>query len=109
MHCQPLFTPSRTASALLMIGLSAAAATAQTAFELSAAMQAGNQPESISSGDLDGDGDHDLALANFGDHTVSVLLNDGSGVFTVSVSQPVGFRPPLLGVIETEDLGFELR
>ncbi|HEY6778658.1 MAG TPA: FG-GAP-like repeat-containing protein, partial [Thermoleophilaceae bacterium] len=36
---------------------------------------AGDFPKSVAMGDLDGDGDLDLAVANFGSDDVSVLLN----------------------------------
>ena len=35
-------------------------------------------------GDWDGDGDLDLAAANFGSNSVAILKNDGSGNFTLS-------------------------
>ncbi len=47
---------------------------------------AGDFPQSVAIGDLDGDGDADLAVANFGSDNVSVLLNrtildcNGNGV-----------------------------
>jgi hypothetical protein len=51
----------------------------------------GFRPFSIFAADFDGDGDVDLATANSGSEDVSVLLNDGTGVFTASsvcVSSP---------------------
>lgn len=41
----------------------------------------GNNPGSVVSADLDGDGDLDLVTANRGDNNVSVLLNTGNGTF----------------------------
>jgi cysteine-rich repeat protein len=41
----------------------------------------GDSPQAISAGDVDGDGDVDLATANEGSGDVSVLLNDGRGGF----------------------------
>jgi len=35
----------------------------------------GSNPYSVTSADLDGDGDQDLAIANYSSSTVSVLLN----------------------------------
>lgn len=43
---------------------------------------AGLTPTDIKTGDFDGDGDKDLIISNSGSNTVSVDLNDGSGVFT---------------------------
>ncbi len=42
---------------------------------------AGNHPLSLAIGDLDGDGDADLAVASWKDDNVSVLLNEGHGTF----------------------------
>jgi hypothetical protein len=47
-------------------------------------MDLAGSPASIAVGDLDGDGRIDLANANAGDDTVSVLLNRGSGRFDPS-------------------------
>jgi hypothetical protein len=33
--------------------------------------------------DIDGDGDLDIAVANYGSYNVSILANDGSGNFTL--------------------------
>ncbi len=41
---------------------------------------AGGVPRCVSIGDLDGDGDADLAVANLNSDNVSVLLNLGGGV-----------------------------
>jgi large repetitive protein len=53
----------------------------------------GDMPESIVAADFDGDGDRDLAIANFNSDTVSVLLNNGSGAFTLNSSPAVGDGP----------------
>jgi len=44
---------------------------------------AGSFPYSLAIGDLNGDGKPDLAVANAGDTTVSVLLGNGDGAFRV--------------------------
>lgn len=44
----------------------------------------GVTPMAIEVGDLDGDNDLDLVVANFADNTVSTLFNDGSAAFAVS-------------------------
>jgi fibronectin type 3 domain-containing protein len=56
----------------------------------------GNTPDAVTSGDLDGDGDIDLAVANWGSDTVSILLNNGSGIFTQSTTPAVGSYPFLI-------------
>ena len=44
-------------------------------------------------GDLDGDGDDDVAVTNRADDTVSVLLNNGNGTFAGHVLYDVGHGP----------------
>ncbi|OGX86530.1 hypothetical protein BEN47_12800 [Hymenobacter lapidarius] len=42
----------------------------------------GQDPQKVALGDVDGDGDLDLLVANSFSRTVSIRLNDGSGTFT---------------------------
>jgi len=42
---------------------------------------AGKQPRSLAAGDFNGDSAVDLAVADLGDGSVSILLNDGTGAF----------------------------
>ena len=44
----------------------------------------GQDPDAIVAGDFTGDGRTDLAVANYGDNTVSVLLGNGDGTFTAA-------------------------
>ena len=44
-------------------------------------------------GDFSGDGQLDLAVANVGDNTVSVLLGNGDGTFQPQVTYAVGIGP----------------
>jgi len=55
----------------------------------------GTSPRSIAVGDFNGDGKPDLAVANFNDGTVTVLLNSTTGVFTAATNSPftVGAGP----------------
>jgi hypothetical protein len=53
----------------------------------------GAEPVSVFSADLDGDGDLDLATANFYDDDVSILLNNGDGTFAPHSVYPVGTYP----------------
>ena len=54
---------------------------------------AGSHPYGIVSADLDGDGRADLATADSGDGSVSVVLNRGSGGFACRVSYPTNAHP----------------
>jgi hypothetical protein len=50
----------------------------------------GPNPHSLVSADFNGDGKIDLAIANFGDSTVSMLFGNGDGTFASSRSFKVG-------------------
>lgn len=53
----------------------------------------GSGPSSIVAGNIDGDGDTDLILTNEYDETISILTNNGSGVFTQSTRSSGGNNP----------------
>ena len=53
----------------------------------------GSDPDAIVAGDFTGDGRTDLAVANSGDDTVSVLLGNGDGTFQPQVTYAVGAGP----------------
>ncbi len=50
----------------------------------------GTLPNSVVSGDFNGDGNLDLAVANYGDNTVTVLLGNGAGAFTAVSGSALG-------------------
>ncbi len=54
---------------------------------------AGAQPFAVIAGDFDADGRQDLAVADYADHRVAVLLGNGDGTFRVPVFYPCGDRP----------------
>ncbi len=54
---------------------------------------AGSRPRSVTAGDLDGDGDLDLAVANGFNNDVSILLGDGAGGFAGLTSIAAGNNP----------------
>ena len=50
-------------------------------------------PDSVAIGDLNGDGKPDLAVANEGSSTVSVLLGNGDGTFGAKTDFRRGATP----------------
>jgi len=67
------------------------------AFYAAATLAVGVNPYAITSGDLDGDADVDLVVANHGitgdTSTIAVLRNHGDGTFAPAVSWPAGWGP----------------
>src|SRR5947207_1676037 len=53
----------------------------------------GNNPSSVAVGDFNGDGKLDLAVANFNDDTVSILLGTGTGGFGAKTDFGTGTNP----------------
>jgi hypothetical protein len=62
--------------------------------------EVGNSPYALAIGDFNGDGKPDLAIANSGDNTVTVLFGNGSGGFTAAAGSPfvVGAHPTSIAV-----------
>src|SRR5256885_8126725 len=76
------------ASALL-----ASAPCAVPKFDSAVDLAAGLNPISVVVGDFNGDGKPDLAVANQGSNSVSVLMGDGLGRFPVRNDFLAGFSP----------------
>jgi alpha-tubulin suppressor-like RCC1 family protein len=58
----------------------------------------GSSPVSVAVGDVNGDGIPDLAVANNGSNSVSVLLGGGSGAFTPASGSPITVGSSPLGI-----------
>ncbi len=61
----------------------------------------GRTPQAIRSGDFDGDGYSDLAVANYSDGTVTTFLNNQNGTFTantIRVGSGAGSGPQALAI-----------
>lgn len=59
-------------------------------------MAVGSNPNGIVTADFNGDGIPDLAIANQGSNTVSILLGDGDGTFTAGAPLDTGNQPATL-------------
>jgi hypothetical protein len=53
----------------------------------------GHQPVDVAVGDFNQDGNQDIATANQGANSASVLLNAGSAAFTPAINVPMGVEP----------------
>jgi hypothetical protein len=67
---------------------------------LNSPVSVGNEPFSIAVSDLNRDGIPDLAVANWGSNTVTILLGNGDGTFTPAANSPVsaGIYPDSIAV-----------
>jgi hypothetical protein len=54
---------------------------------------AGTNPASVAVGDVNGDGQPDVVVANLGSDTISVLMGKGDGSFQPAVNYAAGFQP----------------
>jgi hypothetical protein len=77
------------ASPLVYRFLTEVGGTGNANFVSTAIFAVGDTPRSLTAGDLDGDADLDLAVANQNGFDVTVLLNDGSGGFSEAAGSPV--------------------
>src|SRR5579864_1379633 len=57
-------------------------------FQKPVAIPVGFNPTAIATGDFNGDGNQDFAVANEGDDTVSIFLGNGTGTFTAAKNSP---------------------
>ena len=68
-------------------------AAAQLSFTSPANYNVGYSPQSVIAADVNGDGKLDLICANYGDNTLTVLTNTGSGHFANAGAYSVGNGP----------------
>lgn len=70
---------------------------------------AGSEPDTAVAGDLDGDGDMDVAMTNraqyAGEQSVSIFRNRGNGTFEEAVNYAVGDNPHILTVADVDGDG----
>ncbi len=72
--------------------------------------ETGRNPRSVFIADLDGDGDNDLAVANWGrfhhpGKTVSVLMNNGDGTFAYKMDYDAGWQPSSVFIADLDGDG----
>jgi phospholipase C len=58
----------------------------------------GTAPKGLAEGDFNADGKLDLAIANSGSNTISILLGNGNGTFTLKSSPTTGQSPSAVAV-----------
>ncbi len=75
-------------------------------FSLSANYPAGIAPHSIISCDFNGDGNSDLATANYDGNNLSVFLGDGNGTFGAQNAYGVGSHPTAVKAVDANGDGY---
>jgi len=71
------------------------------------ALPDGNVPSPLESGDFNGDGHLDLAVANLGNDKVSVLLGNGAGGFPTGASYTAGMNVRGIAAIDADGDGHD--
>jgi formylglycine-generating enzyme required for sulfatase activity len=69
------------------------------------AFATGNGPHGVAAGDLDGDGDVDLATADYVGGTCSILVNAGDGTFATHLTQTAGGQPKAVAIADLNNDG----
>jgi hypothetical protein len=101
-----MYTPIHSVGAPLSMALAASALLAlempraQPGFQTSLSFETGPVPVFVAMGDFNGDGIPDLATANQGDNSVSILLGRGDGTFQPAVNYAAGTFPTCVVVAD---------
>ena len=74
-------------------------------FEGNLAYETGTSPASVYMGDIDGDWDNDVVIANYSSNTVSVLKNNGNGTFQSKIDYQTGSAPYSVFVSDVDNDG----
>jgi hypothetical protein len=94
------------AATALTLGLGLSPGGRASEFAPAVSFTAGTQPYSVAAGDFNGDGIMDLAVANFGSSSVSILIGQGGGVFKAPVNYSVPAYPASVAVGDFNNDGF---
>jgi len=65
----------------------------------------GSGPASVALADVNGDGKSDMAVANWGSTSVSILLNNGNGTFATKVDYTTGSNPASVALADVNGDG----
>lgn len=80
-------------AAAILVSLSYPVNSTATDFAAPVSYPVGTSPAIIITGDFNGDGKPDLAVANTGSNDISILLNNGGGAFKAAINSPAGTSP----------------
>ena len=81
---------------ILLLALFSSITSASDLFAPAVNYYGGDSPKSVCTADFDGDGHADLAIANYWDNYVAILLGSGDGSFMYSAEYGVGSGPQLV-------------
>ncbi len=70
------------------------------------ALASDSNPEGVTIGDFDHDGDVDLAVVLFGAEELQLVLANGDGTFTPGATFPLGFEPSMVVAIDFDGNGW---